>query len=171
MVKIEDPRLAAFAEDVECHIGKLRRYATGVTDEEMSWRPTGISNPLAWLIRHCADLLWLSYGRISGEPVPVNLAQSRIAGSAFGDVQYEPGAPPPRESAGDAIAYLNEAWATLKGHLIENAPSLGELELIIDRRRRDVWTFLEHFLADLCYHTGQASYLRKLLAAERRRKR
>ena len=31
--------------------------------------------------------------------------------------------------------------------------------------------FLEHFLADLCYHTGQASYLRKLLAAERRRKR
>ena len=61
----------------------------------MQWTPSGIANSLAWIVRHCADLLWLSYGRLAGERIPV----------------------------------------------------------------------------DLGYHTGQASYLKKLLAAERRRAR
>jgi len=40
---------------------------------------------------------------------------------------------------------------------------------VVERRRQSAWAFLQHNLGDLCYHTGQASYLRKLLAAERRR--
>jgi DNA polymerase-3 subunit alpha len=45
------------------------------------------------------------------------------------------------------------------------------LELVVERRRQSAWGFLQHSLGDLYYHTGQASYLRKLLAVERRRVR
>jgi hypothetical protein len=64
----------------------------------MGWAPSGIADSLAWIVRHCADLLWLTYGRLTGERVHANLG-------------------------------------------------------------------------DLCYHTGQASYLSKLFPAERRRVR
>ena len=130
-----DAQLTTFIENVEFLIAKLRRYTTDVSSQysgavrfvvtasavfstakavttsaspplfekiptdvavdEMQWTPSGIANSLAWIVRHCADLLWLSYGRLAGERIPV----------------------------------------------------------------------------DLGYHTGQASYLKKLLAAERRRAR
>jgi uncharacterized damage-inducible protein DinB len=64
--------------------------------------------------------------------------------------------------------YLERAWRTLKAYL-QHHPEWEEIELVADRRRQSTWMFLQHNLGDLCYHTGQASYLRKLLAAERRR--
>jgi hypothetical protein len=110
--------LTTFIETAEFFMAKLRRYTADVNVEEMQCTPAGIANSLAWIVRRCADLLWLSYGRLAGERIPVNLGGSGIAGSS------------------------------VKGA-----------------------TFLQHNLGDLCYHTGQASYLRKLLAAERRRVR
>ena len=164
-------RLAVYVEHVEAHLGKLRRYVSGTTDEEMTWRPTGIRNPLAWIVRHGADLLWAAYGRISGQPIPVNPADCGVAGSALRDVRFEPGAESPSRSAEALLAYLDRAWTTLATYLVESRQPLEAIELIVDRRTRDAWAVLDHCLADLCYHTGQASILRKLLAAERRRAR
>ena len=47
----------------------------------MGWTPTGIANSLAWIVRHCADLLWLMYAHLSGERVPANLGAYGVAWS------------------------------------------------------------------------------------------
>jgi hypothetical protein len=75
----EDTQLTSSIENVEFFISKLRRYCDGATEEEMEWTPTGIRNPLAWIVRHCTGLFWLSYGRISGKPIPADAKASGIA--------------------------------------------------------------------------------------------
>ena len=163
-------QLATLIHTTEFFIAKLRRYTTGVDAEEMLWAPAGIANPLAWIVRHCADLLWLSYGRIAGERIPANLGSSGIAWGSVKGTTFDEGAQEPGPDAEQRMAYLDRAWCTLKAYL-QNHPEWQEVELVVGRRRQSAWTLLQHNLGDLCYHTGQASYLRKLLAAERRRVR
>ncbi|MCK4570533.1 DUF664 domain-containing protein [Candidatus Bipolaricaulota bacterium] len=171
MAKVADTQLTVFIENIEFSVGKLRRYCEGVSEDEMEWTPTGIRNSLAWIVRHCAGLLWLGYGRISGNRIPANLRGSGIAwgsakGSTYDETKEEPGV-----EADECVEYLESAWQTLKGYLVQHDPSWEAKMLVLDRRERNAWTFLWHNLGDFCYHTGQASYLRKLLAAERRRTR
>jgi hypothetical protein len=163
-------QLAALIHTAEFFIAKLRRYTTGVDAEEMLWTPAGIANPLAWIVRHCADLLWLSYGRIAGERVPADLGRSGIAWSAVKGATFDETVQDPGPGAEERLAYLDRAWQTLKAYL-QSHPGWEAVELVVERRRQSAWDFLLHNLGDLCYHTGQASYLRKLLAAERRRAR
>ena len=93
MERETDAHLAALVETVEFFIAKLRRFTAGVTVEEMQWTPSGINNSLAWIVRHCADLLWLMYGRLSGNRIPVDLGASGIAwGSVQGAIQDNIGA-------------------------------------------------------------------------------
>jgi hypothetical protein len=170
MAQKPNPRLAALVEVTESSIAKLRRYTTAVTGKEMQWTPSGINNSLAWLVRHCADLLWLGYGRVSGERVPANLGASGIAWSAVQGTPFDADAREPGPEAQDRVAYLDRAWQKLKAYLEEH-PGWEEVEVVVERRRQTGWALLQHNLGDLCYHTGQASYLRKLLAAERKRAR
>jgi hypothetical protein len=163
-------QLTAAIETAEFYIAKLRRYTTDVDVDEMQWTPAGIANSLAWIVRHCADLLWLSYGRLAGERIPVNLGASGIAWGAVKGAMFDEAAPEPGPDARQRLAYLERAWQTLKAYL-QSPFGWEEVELVVDRRRQSAWTFLQHSLGDLCYHTGQASYLRKLLAAERSRVR
>lgn len=163
-------QLTAFIEVIEFFIAKLQRFTAEVSVEEMQWTPSGIANPLAWIVRHCADLLWIIYGRLSGECVPVNLAASGIAWSAVKDVTFDEAAPEPGPDAEARLAYLDQAWQRLKGYL-QSHPECEEVELVVERRRRNAWVLLQHNLGDMGYHTGQASSLRKLLAVERRRAR
>jgi hypothetical protein len=165
-----DAQLAGLIEAAESYIAKLRRYTTGVDVEEMQWTPAGIANSLAWIVRHCADLLWLSYGRLAGERVAVNLGASGIAWSAVEGAVFNEAAQEPDPDAEERMAYLERAWETLRAYLQDNT-DWKEVELAVGRRRQSAWAYLQHSLGDLCYHTGQASYLRKLLAAERRRVR
>jgi hypothetical protein len=169
MQEIRDTQLQVFFENVEFFMAKLRRFTTGVTAEEMAWKPTGINNPLAWIVRHCADLLWLSYGRISGTRVPVNFRASGIAWGSVKDAAFDERAPGPGQSAEELIEYLESAWQTLRDYVVQNYPAWEEVKLLVEQRRQSAWMFLYHNVGDFCYHTGQASYLRKLLAAERRR--
>jgi len=136
----------------------------------MQWTPPGIRNSLAWISRHCADLLWLSYARLSGEHVQVNLGTSGIARSAVEGAAFDQATQDPGPSAEEHIAYLDRAWETLKAYLRESS-DWEAAELAVGRQRQSGWTFLQHSMCDLCYHTGQASSLRKLLAAERSRAR
>lgn len=165
-----DAQLAALIEAAGSYIAKLRRFTAGVDVEEMQWTPPGIANSLGWIVRHCADLLWLSYSRLSGERIPVNLAESGIAWSAVQGAAFDEAAQEPSPGAEERVAYLERAWETLKAYLQANA-DWDEVELAVGRQRQGAWTFLQHSMCDLCYHTGQASYLRKLLAAERTRAR
>ncbi len=159
-----------FVETAEFFIAKLRRFTTGVNPEEMQWTPPGIANSLAWIVRHCGDLLWLNYGRLAGERVPANLGASGIAWSSVKDALFDEAAHGPGPEAQECMVYLERACQTLKGYL-QNHLDWEEVELVVERRRQTARTILLHDLGDLCYHTGQASYLRKLLAAERRRAR
>jgi len=165
-----DVQLGAFVGAVGFFVGKLHRYTKDVSVEEMQWTPAGIANSLAWIVRHCADLLWLTYGRLSGERVPTNLGASGVAWSAVKGTAHDEAAQAPGPDAKARMAYLDRAWETLKSYLQEH-PEWEAVELVVECRRQSAWAFLQHNLGDLCYHTGQASYLRKLLAAERRRVR
>jgi hypothetical protein len=165
-----DVQLGAFVDTAEFFIAKLYRYTKGMNVEEMQWTPPGIANSLAWISRHCADLLWLMYARLSGERVPANLGASGVAWSAVKGATFDEAAQAPDMDAEARMAYLDRAWQTLKAYL-QDHPEWEEMELVVERRRQHAWAFAQHNLGDLCYHTGQASYLRKLLAAERRRAR
>lgn len=165
-----DTQLAAFIEIAELFIAKLRRYTTDATVEEMQWTPSGINNSLAWLVRHCADLLWLSYGRLAGERIPANLGESGIAWGSVKGATFDETAPEPGLDAQARMDHLDRAWQTLKTYL-QDHPEWEAVELVVERRRQSAWVFLLHNLSDLGYHTGQASTLRKLLAVERRRER
>ena len=108
---------------LEFFLGKLRRYCDGTTDEEMLWTPTGIRNPLAWIVRHCAGLLWLSYGRISGEPVPTSVKASGVAwGALKGAVFEEHEDAPAYPGANASLRDLETAWCTLKEYLGMSRP-------------------------------------------------
>jgi hypothetical protein len=163
-------QLAASIEAAEYHIAKLRRFTAGVDAEEMQWTPTGIANSLAWIVRHCADLLWLSYSRLTGERVAADLGGAGIAGSAVQGANFDETAPAPGPDAESLVAYLEQGWGTLKTYLQADA-GWETVKLSVGREHQSGWAFVQHSVADLCYHTGQASYLRKLLAAERRRAR
>jgi hypothetical protein len=106
----------------------------------MQWTPTGISNSLAWLVRHCADLLWLSYGRLSGERVPVNLETSGIAWSSVKNTLFDETAPESGLDAQARICYLDRAWQTLKAYL-QSYPEWPQIELTVERRRQSAWGF------------------------------
>jgi hypothetical protein len=160
----------AFIETTEFFVAKLRRYTTGVSTEEMQWTPAGIANSLAWIIRRCADLLWLIHGRLANERISANLGRSGIAWSAVKGAAYDEAAQEPDPDAEALMVYLDRAWETLK-HYLQDHSDWQDAELVAERRRQHAWAFLQHNLGDLYYHTGQASTLRKLLAAERRRVR
>jgi hypothetical protein len=162
--------LSSLIESTEFFIAKLERYTADVDDKEMQWTPSGINNSLAWILRHCADLMWLCFGRLSGEQIPANLADSGIAWSSAKGTAFDVSAEAPGPDAEEQMAYLTRAWETLKTYL-QARSEWHAVELVMDRKRRSSWAFLQHSLGDLYYHTGQASYLRKLLAAERRQVR
>jgi hypothetical protein len=168
--RIEALSIKTLIETTEFFIAKLKRYTESVSIQEMQWTPSGINNSLAWILRHCADLIWLCYGRLAGEQVPVNLGDSGIAWSSVKGTAFDKAAEPPGPGAEEQTAYLIQAWETLKAYLLSGS-EWHAVELVVDRRRKSAWAFLQHSLGDLYYHTGQASYLRKLLAAERRRVR
>ena len=65
--------LGYLIENIEWQMGKLLDGVRGLSAEEMNWRPEGIHNPLNWLIRHSADVLWECYGMASGAVVPADL--------------------------------------------------------------------------------------------------
>jgi len=75
------------------------------------------------------------------------------------------------QSAEDCLAYLAAAWNAMMGYLEGASAEWMSHTIVFERKQRSAWSFLSHQLADLAYHTGQASTLRKLLTVERRHSR
>ena len=166
-----DIQLEPFIENAEALFAKLWRYCDSATVEEMAWTPTGIKNSPGWILRHCAGLLWVTYGRMSSEPVPSSVQDSGIAWSSMKGTLFEDSEAALPQSADDCLAYLDTAWSTLREYVEEASAEWESRMIVFERKERSIWTFLSHQFADLAYHTGQASTLRKLLAVECRHSR
>ena len=116
-----DEHLGYFIEDVEWQMGKLLDGVRELSAKEMNWTPEGINNPLSWLILHSADVLWECYGMASGAVVPADLRASGIPEGWLKNLRFDENAPAPGESGAERAAYMEKAWAVLKGYLVEHS--------------------------------------------------
>jgi hypothetical protein len=165
-------RLDLYIENMEWQMGKLLGElrdlppVVQLSAEQMAWTPPEISNPLSWLIRHFADVMWETYGFASGEFVPANLSQSGIPEGWLKNLSYDKSAPGPGPTGADHAAYLERAWNALRTYLVENEPDWESVQVVRPPDQlKTMWWMLTHIQLDGAYHTGQASYLKMLLAA------
>jgi len=164
-------QLAVYVENVESAISKLARYCKDVADEEMEWSPSGLRNSLSWIIRHCAALVWASYAHASGKPIPDYVRTAGVASSVIKGIVFSPIAGEKLPSGREELhEELERAWGALKAFLEGSGGTWETQTLVFERKERTIWALLWHNVADIFYHTGQASYWRRLLAVERRRR-
>ena len=162
-----DEHLDYFIQNVEWQMGKLLDGVQELSVEQMNWTPKGINNPLIWLIRHSADVLWECYGMASGEVVPADLRASGIPEGWLKNLQFDENAPPPGQSGAELAVYMREAWETLKRYLVERYPDWVQVQIVRPPDQiKSMWWMLLHVHLDIAYHTGQASYLKMLLQAK-----
>jgi|GEM_PF-2889496 len=165
-----DTQAAIYIENVEFFIAKLSRFCKDVSPEEMVWSPPGVRNALSWIVPHCAGLLWASYARVFERPVPEHVKKTGIAPSLAKGVEFgRCEDAPPGTTCEACMEGLHSAWNVLREALQEDDATWESRTLTYERKERSVWALLWHTLADLCYHTGQASTVRKLIARQRRR--
>ncbi|MFC2105684.1 DinB family protein [Candidatus Bipolaricaulota bacterium] len=166
-----DTQVASFIESIDLVVAKLARYSRGVSREEMEWSPSGLRNSLCWILRHCAGLLWASLAHVSGQSIPDYVREAGIASSVLNGVTFKISHGNEFASDADALhSELNGAWAALKEFLTNSSHAWETRTLVFERKERNVWALLWHNMADISYHTGQASSWRKLLAGQRKRK-
>ncbi len=66
-----DERLDLYIWNVEHQMDGLVDGIENLTEEQMTWIPAGVKNPLSWILGHWADLFWLAFGMLSGETLPI----------------------------------------------------------------------------------------------------
>lgn len=164
-----DAVAAGFADEIVLCARKLARYCKDLTREELGWTPAGINNPILWILIHLATSLWVCHALLTGtrtrfDPMAAGLAVGAMRGIDFRADGLLPSVPPE-----DPTKPLREAWEDLQAVLRGADTSWAERRVYADRRMRPAWWFLIHELGDFAYHTGQACYLRKLIAAGRAR--
>ena len=159
-----DEQLVTYIENMEWQIGKMLDGIQELTKEQMTWTPPGINNSISWLTGHFAGVLWECYGIASGHKVDANLSEAGIPDAWLENLTYDENAPLPGKTGDERAAYLEAAWSTLKGYLVEHHPTWEAVQV---KRPPDqiksMWWMLHHCLIDGGYHTGQASYLKMLL--------
>ena len=161
-----DKQLDIYIENMEWQISKMVDGIQELTDEQMTWTPAGINNAISWLIGHFAGVLWECYGLASGAKIDANLLDSGIPEGWLQNLTFDENAPLPGISGSERAAHLQEAWATLKGYLVEHDPAWQSVQVARPPDQlKSMWWMLHHCLIDAGYHTGQASYLKMLLLA------
>jgi hypothetical protein len=165
----EDTAVSSFTDAIDLCISKLTRFTSGLTNDEMDWRPTGIKNSLSWILTHFTALLWCCHAVITGKRIPFDPLSAGVAWGGINSLDYEKDKqvpPPPRENP---VKHLSEAWTAIQNVMEGTDRSWEERQVYSDRKMRTTWYFLTQSLCDFAYHTGQASSLRKLIAVQRRR--
>ena len=173
-----DERIAQYVREAESFKRRLSRQAADLDAARLQWTPPGIVNSIGWLVRHCADEFWFCFGQLSGARVPVNLNASGFPVPAEGfqpatgrpyrwgflTFDFDRSAPGPGPTGPDHVAYLDRAWHALRGFVVDHHNQwAGKRFYNWNDRECAGWWFLDHFLLDTASHTGQATYLRKLL--------
>jgi hypothetical protein len=150
-----------------CH-RKLCRYTDGLSQEELDWAPSGINNPMSWILVHLTATLWVCHAlttdtRTRVDPASAGLALGSVRGIECGTARL------PTPAADAPTLELDQALGAFRTALEGSGPELDRPRIFADRKLRSPWWMLTHEMGDFAYHTGQASYLRKLIAARRRR--
>jgi hypothetical protein len=159
-------QLGIYVGNAEWQIGKMVGIVEGLTSEQMTWIPPGVHNSLSWLAGHFAGVLWECYGLASHGEIPANLSESGIPAGWLRNLTYDERAPLPGTTGNERAAYLREAWAVLKAYLVEYHPAWEAVQVVRPPdEHKSMWWMLHHCLIDGAYHTGQASYLKMLLAS------
>ncbi len=159
-----DLQLGVYIGNAEWQIGKMLDIIQGLSSEEMIWTPPGVRNSLSWLAGHFGGVLWECYGLASGATIPANLSDSGIPPGWLRNLSYDGEAPLPGTTGDERVAYLKEAWASLRGYLVEQHPGWESVQVVRPPDEiKSMWWMLHHCLIDAAYHTGQASYLKMLL--------
>ncbi|MBN2535965.1 MAG: DinB family protein [Spirochaetales bacterium] len=165
-----DTAVSGFVSAITLCTDKLTRYVKDLTDEELNWKPTGIKNPISWILVHLTAELCCCHSVVTGKRLLFNPA---VAGVAWGGVRGlefdKDGQLPAPPLEGDPAKHLHEAWEALRTALEGSEPEWERREVYADAKMHTAWWYLTHSLCDFAYHTGQASSLRKLIAAERKR--
>jgi hypothetical protein len=132
-------------------------------------RPAGIKNSMSWILVHLATGLWVSHALLTGtrtqyDPLSAGLALSAVRGIEFGASER-----PPAPSAADPTAHVDAALKALRTDLGRAMRDVDSAIVYADRTWHTGWWFLIGEVGEFADHAGQASYLRKLVASERRR--
>jgi hypothetical protein len=148
---------------------KIERFTKGISQEELQWTPPGVNNSLSWLLRHLAATLWICHSlaagsRMNWDPCEAGIQLSSVRGIDHGSAKL------PTPTAREPMKYIKEAYQRLATVFKNDNKVLEDHLVYADRKWRKAWWFVAHELGDFAYHTGQASYLRKVIAAQRLRK-
>ena len=127
---------------------RFGKTVEGLTDKEMKWKPTEVSNSIEWILNHLA--------RIS------NLSLPRII---KGDPEYKPeGWPDDYREMHHALEKMLEDIENGKKVILEGIGRLTsaqfeeEIPLWRGTRKRKIGLFA--YLGELVHHNGQIAYLR-----------
>ena len=161
--------VSGFCDEIALCNRRLARFTSGLTLEELRWRPSGINNSIEWILTHIASQLWLCHSLVTGLPMKFNPLAAVPAYASWRGIQYGSTTQLPTPAVGDPTKKLFDAWNALKTALRSAGTNLDEHRVYGDRKWHSARWFLSCILADFAYHTGQASYLRKLIAAKRSR--
>jgi len=151
-----------------CH-RKIRRFTEGLSQKELDWTPIGVNNSMSWLLTHLTVTLWTCHAAATGtttkyNPLAAGIAMGSTRGIDYGTTVLGPSsAPHPTRDLDIAHAAFTE--------LLLKGPDLNRATIYADRKWRTALWFVTHEIGDFAYHTGQSSYLRKMIAAERKRYR
>jgi hypothetical protein len=157
-------------DEIKLIITKLSRFTSNLSQDELDWTPSGVNNSLSWILKHITTELWACYSLLTSEemkfdPLSAGLAFGSIKGIKFGKNKNIPHPP-----AHDPLSFLDDAWTKLNRVLSDSETDYDKKEVFAGRRNRSSIWFIIHCLGDFSYHTGQASYLRKLIAKNRSKK-
>jgi uncharacterized damage-inducible protein DinB len=157
-----------FIDELDVCRRKLERFTSGLSQEELNWTPAGVNNSISWILVHLATSLWVCHALATNNmtkhnPLAAGLAVSAVRGIKFGkETRFS------NPSTAEPLVYLKEALDAVRISFIANEKDLEMREVYMDKKWHPAWWFLTHEVGDFAYHTGQASYLRKLIAHKRK---
>ena len=141
-------KAAILKDQAEYIYERIGRTLEGVTEKEMKWKPTEVSNSIEWILNHMARLSNLSLPRI-----------------IKGDPEYKPGDWPDdyRDKHHSLEKMMGDIEKGKKAVLegigkLTSAQLEEEIPLWGGTRKRKTGLFA--YLGELVHHNGQIAYLR-----------
>jgi hypothetical protein len=156
-----------FIDELDVCRRKLERFIDGLSLVELNWTPAGVNNSISWILVHLTTSLWVCHALATNTTTKHNPLAAGLAVSAVRGIKFGKGIKFSIPSASEPLVYLNEALDAVRISFLANEEDLETREVYMDKKWRPAWWFLTHEVGDFAYHTGQASYLRKLIAHKR----
>lgn len=140
--------ISILREHAEYIYGRFERTVEGLTEKEMAWKPTEVSNNIEWILNHMARISHLSLPRI-----------------IRGDPDYTPEGWPEdyrdkHHSFKKMLKDIGEGKKVVLEGIGELTSAKLEEEIPLWGGTRKRKTGLFAYLGELVHHNGQIAYLR-----------